>query len=397
MPQSPHTQTVSSTSDLTWSDSIELVGLVFEVVPHKSARLFPEYTKTLHAWFLDQVRSHDPQLSASLHDDESKKPFTISGLDGKMDTTTEGQLQLLSDQTYRWTVTAFSPTVVNWLRYWLKQLPPTIELRFAPLQIQSVTFALPPTTYAQLYQAELAKTLTLSFLTPTSFRRKGHHLPLPWPVNVFHSYLRRWNEFSGMPFDDETFLTWVDESVLISRHQLESVKVAAGKSGSVTGFLGAIEYNLTTEATKQRHFQRLFTALGQLAPYCGTGHKTTFGLGQTRLGWLSKPNSIETLLAQALLTKRIEELTQVLMQGQKRTGGSRAIKVCHTRATILARQEAGESLVDIAADLEMPYETVKTYAKQARRILKSEEFSSFHEEEEMGNPEEGVGKGKNKK
>jgi DNA-directed RNA polymerase specialized sigma24 family protein len=63
----------------------------------------------------------------------------------------------------------------------------------------------------------------------------------------------------------------------------------------------------------------------------------------------------------------------------------------------LARQEAGESLVDIAADLEMPYETVKTYAKQARRVLKSEEFSSSPEEEEMGNPEEGVGKGKNKK
>lgn len=362
--------------NLTWSSSTELVGLVFEVVPQKTATLFPDYTKTLHAWFLDQVRSHNPQLSAFLHDEESKKPFTISGLDGKMDTTTGGQLQLLSDQTYYWTVTAFSPTVVQWLGHWLEHLPPTIELRFAPLQIQSVAFALPPTTYAQLYQAEIAKTLTLSFLTPTSFRRKGHHLPLPWPVNVFHSYLRRWNEFSGMPSDDETFLAWVDESVLINRHQLESVKVAAGKQGKVTGFLGAVEYSLTSEATKQRHFQRLFTALGQLAPYCGTGHKTTFGLGQTRLGWLSKPNSIETLLAQALLAKRVEELTDVLMQGQKRTGGDRAIKVCQTQATILARQEEGESLKAIAQDLEMPYETVKTYAKRARRILTSEEFSS---------------------
>jgi CRISPR-associated endoribonuclease Cas6 len=282
--------------NLTWSSSTELVGLVFEVLPQKDARLFPEYTKTLHAWFLDQVRSHNPQLSASLHDDESKKPFTISGLDGKMDTTTGGQLQLLSNQTYRWTVTAFSSTVVQWLGHWLENLPPTIELRYAPLKIQSVAFALPPTTYAQLYQTKLAKTLTLSFLSPTSFRRKGHHLPLPWPVNVFHSYLRRWNEFSRMLFDDETLLAWVDESVLISRHQLESVKVSAGKQGKVTGFLGAVEFSLTNEGTKQQHFQRLFTALGQLAPYCGTGHKTTFGLGQTRLGWLSKPNSIEALV-----------------------------------------------------------------------------------------------------
>ena len=368
-PQSP-------TSDLTWSDSTELVGLVFEVVPQKTARLFPEYTKTLHAWFLDQVRSHNPQLSASLHDDESKKPFTLSGLDGKMDTTTKGQLQLLSDQTYRWYLTAFSPAVVQWLAHWLQNLPPTIELRYAPLQIQSVALALPPTTYSQLYQAEIAKTLPLSFVTPTSFRRKGHHLPLPWPVNVFHSYSRRWNEFSGMPFDDEAFLAWVDESVLIVRHHLESVKVSAGKQGKVTGFIGAIEYSLTNEATKQRHFERLFTVLGHLAPYCGTGHKTTFGLGQTRLGWSSQPNSIETLVVQTLLAKRIEQLTEMLMLFQKRTGGDRARSVCQTQATILARQEAGESLSAIAHDLDMPYETVKTYAKRARRLLKSEEFPS---------------------
>jgi CRISPR-associated endoribonuclease Cas6 len=362
--------------NLTWPSSTELVGLVFEVIPQKTARLFPEYTKTLHAWFLDQVRSHDPELSASLHDEQSKKPFTISGLDGKMDTTAGGQLQLLSEQTYYWTVTAFSPTLVQWLGQWLENLPPMIELRYAPLPIQSVAFAFPPTTYAQLYQAELEKTLPLSFLTPTSFRRKGHHLPLPWPVNVFQSYLRRWNDFSGMPFDDEAFLAWVDESVLISRHQLESVKVAAGKRGSVTGFLGTVEFSLTNEATKQRHFERLFTALGQFAPYCGTGHKTTFGLGQTRLGWSLKPNSIEALLEQAILTRRIELLTELLMQSQKRTGGDRASKVCQTQATILARQEDGESLKAIASDLEMPYETVKTYAKRARRVLKPEQFPS---------------------
>jgi CRISPR-associated endoribonuclease Cas6 len=267
---------------------------------------------------------------------------------------------------------------------WLQNLPSTMALRYAPLEIQSVAFALPPTTYAQLYQAEIAKSLALSFVTPTSFRRKGHHLPLPWPFNLFQSYLRRWNDFSGMPVDDEAFLKWVDESVLINRHQLESVKVAAGKQGSVTGFLGAIEFSLTSDARKQQHFERLFFALGHLAPYCGTGHKTTFGLGQTRLGWVSKPNSIETLLRQAVLAKRIEELTVLLMQSQKRTGGDRAFKVCRTRATILARQEEGESLLDIAADLEMPYETVKTYARRARNALKSDSSAS-PKGEELGN------------
>ncbi len=93
MPRSHHTQPVSPTADLTWSDSAELVGLVFEVVPRKSAKLLPQYTTSLHAWFLDQVRSLDPELSAELHDGESKS-FTVSGFEGEMDTT-GGQLQLV--------------------------------------------------------------------------------------------------------------------------------------------------------------------------------------------------------------------------------------------------------------------------------------------------------------
>jgi CRISPR-associated endoribonuclease Cas6 len=65
---------------------------------------------------------------------------------------------------------------------------------------------------------------------------------------------------------------------------------------------------LTNTAQKQQ-FEQLFTTLGQFAPYCGTGHKTTFGLGQTRLGWSTSPNSIATLLEQTLLAQRIEQLT----------------------------------------------------------------------------------------
>jgi CRISPR-associated endoribonuclease Cas6 len=111
--------------------------------------------------------------------------------------------------------------------------------------------------------------------------------------------------------------------------------------------------------------------LGQLAPYCGTGHKTTFGLGQTKLGWDLQPSAIATMATETLLAQRIEEIFELLMQKQKRIGGERATQVCKTRATILAKRELGESLIDIARDLEMPYETVKTYVKLARRVLNS--------------------------
>ena len=347
----------------------ELVSLVFELTPQKTSTIFAQYTVGLHAWFLDQVRQTNRELSKHLHDKQTEKPFIISSLEGQISFVGK-RLQLHKEQIYHWYLGVLSPQLIQWLVYWLTNLPNTINLRHAPLEIKSVKIAQPPTTYEKLWKTKSSQTLCLSFVTPTSFRRKKHHLPLPLPVNVFHSYLRRWNNFAQRKFAAEAFLAWVDEQVIITRHQIESVKVAVGKKGSVTGFTGTVEYTLSTAASGQPEYVQLYKTLVHLAPYCGTGHKTTFGLGQTRLGWLGKVGSLEALIKEHQLAQRVEQITKQLIEQQKRTGGMRAIKVCQTRATILARQEQGESLKDIAQDLDMPYETVKTYGKLARRMLK---------------------------
>jgi CRISPR-associated endoribonuclease Cas6 len=129
-----------------------------------------------------------------------------------------------------------------------------------------------------------------------------------------------------------------------------------------------IELGLSSSASKQPEFEQLFYALGQFAPYCGTGHKTTFGLGQTRAGWLAEETQAVPS-RQSLLADRIADLTQQFISLRKRTGGTRATEIAETWATILARRELGESLQTIATDLDMPYQTVKTYAKLARRAL----------------------------
>ncbi|QLE54786.1 CRISPR-associated endoribonuclease Cas6 [Nostoc sp. TCL26-01] len=358
------------TTQLNWSSTTELVGLEFELVTKVDVSLYPQYTIGLHAWFLDQVRSTDPELSAYLHDGESEKPFTISALDGEL-VSSGKQLKLLANKTYRWYVTALSNRLIQWLAEWINNLPSEVSLRNAPLQIIACHVIFLPTTYEQLLNSPLEQTLALHFLSPTSFRRKGHHLPLPVPVNIFHSYLRRWNDFAGTPIDQDSFLAWVDDCVLITRHQIASAKVLAGKKGAVTGFTGAVEFSLTKEASQQPEFCQLFSALGKLAPYCGTGHKTTFGLGQTRWGWSSKV-VVDVPDVQSLLANRIEELTEIFTAQRKRTGGDRAIEVASKWATILARREMGESLQLVAQDLQMPYETVKTYAKLARKALKVE-------------------------
>lgn len=355
---------------LTWNSHSEIIGLELELVATSSQILFPQYTIGLHAWFLEQVRQTDPILSKFLHDEEAEKAFSISPLIGEMDS--EGKSwKLKPNETYLWTITALSSSLVKWLADWVRRLPRSLDLYDISLPIRDCRIVFAPTTYQQLWESsgDRKGSIELSFLTPTSFRRNEHHFPLPVPTNLFHSYLRRWNNFSGMPFDQEAFLAWVDKSVIIVRHTVESRKVLAGKKGSVTGFTGAIELSLSSSASQKPDFVRLFYALVKFAPYCGTGHKTTFGLGQTRLGWLAKEIQPVSSM-QSLIARRIEELTESFLAKRKRTGGSRASNMAQTLATILARREVGESLQDIAVDLAMPYETVKTYAKQARKELK---------------------------
>ena len=356
-----------SSKQITFPQGTELVSIVFSLIPQTDASLSPDYAKGLHAWFLNCVRKDDPALSQYLHDGQSEKPFAISRLEGEI--STEGkQLYISKKNTYSWSISVLSSPVVLWLEQWLTRLPKAIALYDFKLEITGVELQHPPTTYAKLFKTRSSRNLTLSFITPTSFRKSGHHFPLPVPVNLFHSYLRRWNHFAPNKFEVDDFLDWIEQNVFIVRHQLESTKVAGGKRGFVTGFVGAVELNLAR--SDRSEYIRLYKALGLYSVYCGTGHKTTFGLGQTRLGWQTKSINITAISAETLLARRIKEIFELLMNQQKRTGGKRAVKVCQTRATIMARRERGESLKAIAQDLQMPYETVKTYIKLTRRVLK---------------------------
>ena len=362
--------TLDLTAKKLWPTQTELVSLRSDLVADEPYELYPQYTIGLHAWFLQHIQQLDPALSAQLHDGETDKAFNLSGLNGQFSSQSRS-LHLQAKQTYQWYINGLTQPVVAGLAQWLKQLPDVVALKNAPLTIRRVSYAQEPTTYAKLATVEPRQNLSLTFVSPTSFRRKGHHLPLPWPRNVFHSYLRRWNEFANRPVDQDRFLDWVDDHVVFQRHDLVSEKIAAGKRGSVTGFTGAVTYGLAGKAAENPEFEQLFYTLGHYAPYCGTGHKTTFGLGQTRLGWhLSQVAAPAMPTAQTLLANRIDELTTYFVNQKKRTGGNRAQASAETWATILARRELGDSLQTIAEDLGLPYETAKTYSKLARRSLR---------------------------
>lgn len=360
-----------------WTDDTEIVSITLTLKAIADISLSPNYTTAFHAWFLHQVRASDPQLSAYLHDGQSEKAFAISPLNGKLELIANTFLAR-ADSTYTWTISALSNDLCEWLRTWYNDHPETVNLYNGNFAIAQIAINQPATTYNNLWSASSnpESRFTLAFLTPTCFRSKNHPLPLPIPTNIFHSYLRRWNNFAPEAFPQEEFLAWIEQVVYITNYDLECTKVAVAKQGYVTGFTGTVEFAIDLKASRNSDFERLLSALIKLAAYCGTGHKTTFGLGQTRLigknevgSAKSEKATITTTPIQEHLIKRIAELTDLFLQTKKRQGGDRAQNTATVWATILARRELGESLKAIAIDLDMPYETVRKYAQAARKAI----------------------------
>jgi CRISPR-associated endoribonuclease Cas6 len=415
--------------NLTWAEDTEILGLSLQVRPIDNCIAPANYTVQLHSWFLNQVRLSDPELSGYLHDSQSEKAFTVSGLVGV--TQDHGGAQVfLTAEFYQWTVTALSKRVVQWMQRWVQSSPRTIALRLGQFEIVEWSILLPARTYQQLWTIAASHSretrssdLSFTFISPTGFRRKGTHLPLPMPENIFHSYLRRWRDFGISLVDDQDFLTWVESHIVIVRHEIRSQKVQVGKQGSVTGFTGSVQFSIVKR--DQPTYVQLIYALEQFAPYCGTGHKTTFGLGQTRLGWnISTQNSRayqvdqlpdtvqvsqplnRIIMPRTRLTQisntadqqgeikdeeqvklmenqsqnddsisvlpqpdRLRELTDIFLNSKVRKGGSRAMETAEKWAMIIQRQESGESLKSIGLALEISYESVKKYAQHARKVL----------------------------
>ncbi len=383
----------------------DLIGIELIIQPTQDCILPSNYTYWLHAWFLEQIRQIDPALSAELHDNQAEKAFTLSGFlaDTNPVIQTNRTINFSAANTYRCQITALNKSLCAVLKRW--QPPHTIALRNNVFSITQRKINLAATTYKTLWDnTNLDDELNLNFLSATAFHKNGNHMPLPIPENLFHSYLRRWNIFSDYQFDHEEFLAWVREGVVLLRHNIRSSKVQPGKQGSVTGFMGSIQLGITNKAQYQVDFSHLAHALVAAAPYFGTGHKVTFGLGQTRSGWglpLANSNAIDsdtvnsgavpknivaTKKAQSVVKKsvalsiaidsgavnaRIAELQPIFLASKKRQGGDRAANAALLWATIVARQENGDSLKLIAIDLGIPYDNAKKYSQLARKYLLS--------------------------
>ena len=111
--------------------------------------------------------------------------------------------------------------------------------------------------------------------------------PLPEPRAVFASYLNKWQAFSGQPIEPgAAFLDWIEQCVAVSRFDLRS-EVLKFDTYPLIGGVGRVAYTVVRRDREDMPAMRLLNILADYAWFCGTGHKTTQGMGQTRrvAGW----------------------------------------------------------------------------------------------------------------
>ncbi len=139
------------------------------------------------------------------------------------------------------------------------------------------------TSYAELKErARHDLEITLEFLSPMSFHVNGMDYALPEPRRVFESYLKRWNEFSGWTLEPAgALLDWVAQNVALASFALHSAEQTY-RTYKHVGCVGRVTYCVQKNGWSADDKIYWLNVLAEFATFCGTGRKTTQGMGQTR-------------------------------------------------------------------------------------------------------------------
>ena len=267
-----------------------LVSAVLTLQPTQPSTIPADQGRATHGLFLNWVRQADPGLAQELHDIEGVKPFTVSGLHGA-GRAVKGEVSLDPQRPLWWRVTTLSPRLSQVvLEQVLPALPDQLTLADQPFQVVGATVdgAEHPwagqTSCENLAQEHLLGAadpppwLNLEFFTPTTFRSQGKHLPFPLPGLVFDHWLSKWNKFAPLSLHPDV-KRFAEECLAVSRYQLRSQVVRFGPATFI-GFVGRCSFRALN---RDPYWLRLLHTLAAYSFYCGTGHKTTMGLGQTKV------------------------------------------------------------------------------------------------------------------
>ena len=258
-------------------DSTALQTVVLHLGAAGKGNLPASCSRALHAQVLEWFRLGQPEIAQAIHDSQ-ESPISLSGLIGKQPGTTVQE----GDVFYIRLGLLHGSLLVPLLRGLEQQGQSAFCLAQFPFVIKGIDL-LPGTNswsrssdYALLVQTPtVLKSLTLKFLSPTSFKfNSGHHIqPLPLPEAVFGNLQRRWNAFAPATLHFPK-RQWQG---LICNYELKAQMLRIENSDEL-GSIGWVTYRFPDPEQA-----RVAGALAKFAFFAGVGRKTAMGMGQVVL------------------------------------------------------------------------------------------------------------------
>jgi CRISPR-associated endoribonuclease Cas6 len=264
-------------------------SLVLNLLPRSPIPQAHLSGRHLHALFLDLVRSVDPDLAKTLHQQQSEKAFTLSPL--QVGNRKKNLLQWQHDRSVPagipcwWRISLLDDALFGKLMHLWLNLSPSQAWHLGAADLQVVNVLGTPqahqswanfATYAQLYEqaSEEERQIHFQFCTPTTFRQTKYDCALPTKESVFQSLLRKWNHYSGMSFPERIL-----EPIYPSFFDIRT-EIAIDSRSKFIGCVGNVTFQILGEV--EAEIIQQINALADFAIFAGVGRKTPMGMGMVR-------------------------------------------------------------------------------------------------------------------
>ena len=271
------------------------ISTLISLIPETDVTLCPTMGHHAHAAFLAIIRESDPDLAETLHAQSTQKPFTVSPLIAKAKQR-DNLLHIRAGTDCKLRYTFLDDALFSHFgQTFLTSSLPTIRLGDAKFQVkQLVSHATEErswsgnTTYTELVQSAKTDTrMSFRFYSPTAFRRltprgqktRNHaYLDLE---RCYQSWINKWNAFAPIKLDKTEVLAFVADHGQVMSVTTKSRALNFGRHTEV-GWVGTCACMFYPEDSLDAEHLQIANCLANFAFYCGTGYKTTMGMGQTR-------------------------------------------------------------------------------------------------------------------
>ncbi|MCR5021641.1 CRISPR-associated endoribonuclease Cas6 [Ruminococcus sp.] len=124
-----------------------------------------------------------------------------------------------------------------------------------------------------------ARYITIRTITPTAFKSNGKYVIFPSSKLILNSIAKRYDAFSGSTsILDDQLSDYIEENTDIVEYDLRSVKFSL-EGITIPSYIGTVKIKLSGN----REFICLMNMLLRYGEYCGTGIKTSLGMGAYKI------------------------------------------------------------------------------------------------------------------